>query len=109
MAIFKRISNPLYQDMSNTDTLTGLKNKNSFTVDMHNIESGNQLRYAIVTVDLNGLKNIEVPVRFRLSTAAADIKWVIFIFKTVPTRYEKRWKVLILSVTESAAMNFLLY
>ena len=35
MAIFKRISNPLYQDMSNTDTLTGLKNKNSFTVDMH--------------------------------------------------------------------------
>ena len=58
MAIFKRISNPLYQDMSNTDTLTGLKNKNSFTVDMHNIESGNQSRYAIVTVDLNGLKNI---------------------------------------------------
>ena len=58
MAIFKRISNPLYQDMSNTDTLTGLKNKNSFTVDMHNIESGNQSWYAIVTVDLNGLKNI---------------------------------------------------
>ena len=58
MAIFKRISNPLYQDMSNTDTLTGLKNKNSFTVDMHNIESGNQSRYAIVTVDLNELKNI---------------------------------------------------
>ena len=58
MMIFKRISNPLYQDMSNTDTLTGLKNKNSFTVDMHNIESGNQSRYAIVTVDLNGLKNI---------------------------------------------------
>lgn len=58
MAIFKRISNPLYQDMSNTDTLTGLKNKNSFTVDMHNIESGNQSRYAIVTIDLNGLKNI---------------------------------------------------
>ena len=25
---------------------------------MHNIESGNQSRYAIVTVDLNGLKNI---------------------------------------------------
>lgn len=58
MAIFKRISNPLYQDMSNTDTLTGLKNKNSFTVDMHNIEGGNQSRYAIVTIDLNGLKNI---------------------------------------------------
>lgn len=58
MLIFKRISNPLYQDMSNTDTLTGLKNKNSFTVDMHNIESGNQSRYAIVTIDLNGLKNI---------------------------------------------------
>ena len=58
MAIFKRISNLLYQDMSNTDTLTVFKKKNSFTFYMHNIESGNQSRYATVTVDLNGLKNI---------------------------------------------------
>lgn len=56
--IFRKISNPLYQDASNTDTLTGLKNKNSFTVDLHNIEGNNTERYSVVTIDLNGLKNI---------------------------------------------------
>ncbi len=56
--IFRKISNPLYQDASNTDTLTGLKNKNSFSVDLHNIENGNMERYSVITVDLNGLKNI---------------------------------------------------
>lgn len=56
--IFRKISNPLYQDASNTDTLTGLKNKNSYTVDLHNIEMGNQGRYGVITIDLNGLKEI---------------------------------------------------
>lgn len=56
--IFRKISNPLYQDASNTDTLTGLKNKNSFAVDLHNIEEGNTERYAVITIDLNGLKHI---------------------------------------------------
>lgn len=56
--IFRKISNPLYQDASNTDNLTGLKNKNSFSVDMHNIEVGSKERYSIVTIDLNGLKHI---------------------------------------------------
>jgi diguanylate cyclase (GGDEF)-like protein len=56
--IFKKISNPLYLDASNTDALTGLKNKNSFSVDMHNIEEGSTERYSVVTADLNGLKNI---------------------------------------------------
>ncbi|MCC8161408.1 MAG: GGDEF domain-containing protein [Oscillospiraceae bacterium] len=56
--IFRKISNPLYQDASNTDTLTGLKNKNSFTVDLHNIEGNNTERYSVITIDLNGLKNI---------------------------------------------------
>lgn len=56
--IFKKISNPLYQDASNTDSLTGLKNKNSFSVDLHNIEVSNTERYAIATIDLNGLKHI---------------------------------------------------
>lgn len=56
--IFKKFSNPLYQDASNTDSLTGLKNKNSFSVDLHNIEAGNTERYAISTIDLNGLKHI---------------------------------------------------
>ena len=56
--IFKKISNPLYQDSSNTDNLTGLKNRNSFTVDLHNIEANNTDRYSIITIDLNGLKVI---------------------------------------------------
>lgn len=56
--IFKKISNPLYQDASNTDALTGLKNKNSYTVDLHNIEMGNTERYGVITIDLNGLKEI---------------------------------------------------
>ncbi len=57
-AIFKKISNPLYQDETNTDALTGLKNKNSFSVDLHNIEGRNTERYAVATIDLNGLKHI---------------------------------------------------
>ena len=56
--IFRKISNPLYQDSSNTDTLTGLKNKNSYTVDLHNIEMMNTERYGAITADLNGLKEI---------------------------------------------------
>lgn len=57
--VFKKISNPIYQDASNTDSLTGLKNKNSFTVDFHNIENqGRQDRYSIIVIDLNGLKTI---------------------------------------------------
>ncbi len=56
--IFKKISNPLYQDASNTDALTGLKNKNSFAVDLHNIERGGMERYSVITIDLNGLKHI---------------------------------------------------
>ena len=56
--IFKKISNPLYQDSSNTDNLTGLKNRNSFTVDLHNIEVNSTDRYSVITIDLNGLKVI---------------------------------------------------
>lgn len=57
--VFKKISNPIYQDASNTDSLTGLKNKNSFSVDFHNIENqGRQERYSIIVIDLNGLKTI---------------------------------------------------
>lgn len=57
--VFKKISNPFYQDVSNTDSLTGLKNKNSFSVDFHNIENrGHQEKYSIIVIDLNGLKTI---------------------------------------------------
>ncbi len=57
--MFKKISNPIYQDVSNTDALTGLKNKNSFSTDLHNIENqGHQERYSIIVIDLNGLKTV---------------------------------------------------
>lgn len=57
--MFKKISNPLYQDVTNTDALTNLKNKNSFTTDMHNIEGqSNKDNYGVVVIDLNGLKHI---------------------------------------------------
>lgn len=56
---FKKISNPIYQDVSNTDSMTGLKNKNSFSTDLHNIENlGHQERYSIIVIDLNGLKTV---------------------------------------------------
>ncbi len=57
--IFKKISNPSYQDASNTDALTDLKNKNSFTLDMHNMEgTGHYDKHGMIVVDLNGLKHI---------------------------------------------------
>ena len=56
--IFRRISNPLYQDSANTDALTGFKNKNSYTVDLHNIERSRQDGYSAISVDMNGLKTI---------------------------------------------------
>lgn len=57
-SVFRSISNPLYQDAMNTDALTGLKNKNSFTVDLHNIERSKTKRYSVISIDLNGLKTI---------------------------------------------------
>lgn len=37
--IFRRVSNPAYKDMANTDHLTELKNRNSFETDLHNLEA----------------------------------------------------------------------
>lgn len=57
--LFKRISNPLYKDFANTDYLTGLKNRNSFEVDISNL--GTRLRdhsLAVICMDLNNLKEI---------------------------------------------------
>lgn len=57
--VFRRISNPSYRDIANTDRLTDLKNKNSFDMDMHNIENGGKLeKYGVVMIDLNGLKRV---------------------------------------------------
>ena len=45
--------------MANTDLLTGLKNRNAFEVDMHNLETMKvKSGFAFVSVDLDGLKHI---------------------------------------------------
>lgn len=55
--LFRRISNPTFQDMSNTDQLTGLKNRNAFDTDMKNhMASRGGLKAVIAVIDLNGLK-----------------------------------------------------
>lgn len=56
---FRRISNPLFQDFSNTDQLTQLKNRNSFELDLDHLgvrraEAGT----GILLVDLNNLKSV---------------------------------------------------
>lgn len=57
--LFKRISNPAYRDLAGTDFLTGLKNRNTFDTDIHNLNqrSGKQ-DIAMVSIDLDNLKKI---------------------------------------------------
>lgn len=56
-ALFRRISNPLYKDMINTDHLTNLKSRNAFEVDIKNLNAGkNHNGIGIYVIDLNNLK-----------------------------------------------------
>ena len=57
--LFKRISNPAYRDFANTDMLTGLNNRNSFDVMLHNLEAlPNKEGIGFIVIDLDGLKQI---------------------------------------------------
>ena len=57
--VFRRISNPNYRDIYNTDLLTNLKNRNAFEVDIHNMNAaGNLEGCAVVSADLNNLKKV---------------------------------------------------
>lgn len=57
--MFRRISNPAYKDMANTDMLTGLKNRNAFEVELNNIAGIKEKRHiALVSVDLDKLKQV---------------------------------------------------
>lgn len=57
--IFRRISNPFYQDFANTDSATGLKNRNSFLLDLQNLNAkGSFVGYSIISVDIDGLKKV---------------------------------------------------
>jgi diguanylate cyclase (GGDEF)-like protein len=56
---FRRISNPSYQDMASTDFLTGLKNRNSFEIDLNNLSSQSERHtVGLVSIDLDELKKV---------------------------------------------------
>ncbi len=57
--MFQRISNPHFQDIYNTDSLTGLKNRIAYDLDVNNLIQRNALQnYMVMLADLNGLKMI---------------------------------------------------
>lgn len=55
--LFRRISNPNFKDMANTDYLTKLKNRNAFMLDVHNMEAQDKA-CSIIVADMNDLKLI---------------------------------------------------
>ncbi|MEG2330227.1 GGDEF domain-containing protein [Anaerorhabdus sp.] len=56
---FRRISNPRYKDLANTDYLTSLKSRNAYEVDINNRASQHKLmNLGVISTDLNGLKKI---------------------------------------------------
>lgn len=55
--IFRRISNPSYRDMANTDFMTKLKNRNSYETDRQNLEGRKKTAdLTVVVIDINNLK-----------------------------------------------------
>ena len=55
--IFRRISNPLYRDMANTDFMTKLKNRNSYETDRENLNARKRMEgMTVVVIDVNNLK-----------------------------------------------------
>ncbi len=56
---FRRISNPTFRDLSNTDQLTQLKNRNAFQVDLKNLTARRKLlNLGLLLLDLNNLKEV---------------------------------------------------
>lgn len=54
---FRRISNPHFKDISNTDYATGLKNRNAFEIDFANIAlKGTCTGNGVILIDLDRLK-----------------------------------------------------
>ncbi len=56
--LFRRISNPAYRDLSNTDYLTGLKSRNAFEVDLNNWNRDGGPIAGVIAVDLDYLKTV---------------------------------------------------
>lgn len=58
VVLFRRISNPAYRDLANTDYLTGLKSRNAFEVDVANWNRTGVRVAGVVAVDVDGLKAV---------------------------------------------------
>ena len=56
--LFRRISNPAFKDLANTDYLTSFKNRNAFDLDLSNWEDGAEALQGVFVVDLDRLKNV---------------------------------------------------
>lgn len=57
--VFRRLSNPNFKDVYNTDILTGLKNRNAFEVDINNFNASKDFAgRGILSIDLNNLKKV---------------------------------------------------
>lgn len=59
LVMFRRISNPLFSDLANSDYLTKIKNRNAYEIDTQNTCAlGKAFGTGIILMDLNGLKNV---------------------------------------------------
>lgn len=59
LKMFHRISNPSYRDITTIDFLTGLKNRNSFEIDLNNIVGHSELySISLLSMDLDDLKQV---------------------------------------------------
>lgn len=56
--LFRRISNPHYRDLCNTDLLTGIKNRNAFETDLNNLDSKKRADICLFSIDLDDLKRV---------------------------------------------------
>lgn len=56
--LFRRISNPNYNDLSNTDMVTNLKNRNAFETDIFNLNLKEKSSISLLSIDLDNLKKI---------------------------------------------------
>lgn len=57
--LFRYVSNPSLQNMSNTDFLTGVQNRNSFELSLSNLEKTQEKkRAALLSADMDCLKNV---------------------------------------------------
>lgn len=55
--LFRRISNPSYQDLASTDFLTGLRNRNAFEVSVNNMDvKSEKSSLILISIDLDQLK-----------------------------------------------------